>query len=63
MTRVQSLSPAGISVVEQDFTQNWDFIQSVFFTTTILTTIGYGHIAPVTTLGILKYCNSRASRP
>ena len=39
---------AGIDVVEQNFTTNWDFIGSVFFTTTILTTIGYGHIAPET---------------
>ena len=44
---------AGISVEDKNFsfTQSWDFIQSVFFTTTILTTIGYGHIAPVTTPG------------
>jgi len=42
---------AGIDVVEQNYTVSWDFIQSVFFTTTILTTIGYGHIAPVTIPG------------
>ena len=39
---------AGVDVVEQNYTLSWDFIGSVFFTTTILTTIGYGHIAPVT---------------
>ena len=37
--------------LDQNFTVSWDFIQSVFFTTTILTTIGYGHIAPVTGAG------------
>ena len=39
---------AGVSVVDQNFTVSWDFIQSVFFSTTILTTIGYGNISPVT---------------
>ena len=39
---------AGISLVDQSFTESWDFVQSVFFTTTILTTIGYGNISPVT---------------
>ena len=39
---------AGISVVDQSFTESWDFVQSVFFSTTILTTIGYGNISPVT---------------
>ena len=31
---------AGINIVEQDFNINWDYLQSVFFSTTILTTIG-----------------------
>ena len=31
---------AGINIVEQDFKINWDYLQSVFFSTTILTTIG-----------------------
>ena len=44
---------AGVSVVDQNFTVSWDFIQSVFFTTTILTTIGYGNISPVTFPGRL----------
>ena len=44
---------AGIDVVSQDFTIRWNYLQSVFFSTTILTTIGYGNIAPVTALGRL----------
>ena len=44
---------AGISLVDQSFTESWDFVQSVFFTTTILTTIGYGNISPVTFPGRL----------
>ena len=42
---------AGVDVVSQDFTISWNYLQSVFFSTTILTTIGYGNIAPVTTPG------------
>ena len=42
---------AGVDVVSQDFTVSWNYLQSVFFSTTILTTIGYGNIAPVTTPG------------
>ena len=33
---------AGINIVTQNYTQNWDYLQSVFFSTTILTTIGPG---------------------
>jgi len=43
----------GIDVASQDYTVSWDYVQSVFFTTTILTTIGYGNIAPVTFAGRL----------
>ena len=31
---------AGINIVTQNYTENWDYLQSVFFSTTILTTIG-----------------------
>ena len=31
---------AGINIVTMNYTQNWDYLQSVFFSTTILTTIG-----------------------
>lgn len=43
----------GIDVLTQDFTVSWDYVQSIFFSTTILTTIGYGNIAPVTFAGRL----------
>jgi len=43
----------GINVLTQDFTVSWDYVQSIFFSTTILTTIGYGNIAPVTFAGRL----------
>ena len=43
----------GINPQDRNFTISWDFIQSVFFTTTILTTIGYGNISPVTFPGRL----------
>ena len=44
---------AGISAADHNYTVSWDFVQSVFFTTTILTTIGYGNISPVTFPGRL----------
>lgn len=43
----------GIDLTTQEFTANWNYIQSVFFSTTILTTIGYGNIAPGTFAGRL----------
>jgi len=43
----------GIDLTTQEFTANWNYIQSVFFSTTILTTIGYGNIAPDTFAGRL----------
>lgn len=30
---------------------NWDFFNSFFFAITVVTTIGYGHMAPSTTIG------------
>lgn len=68
-TAVSQASTSGLDVVSQEFTINWDYLQSVFFATTILTTIGtlltdyllntdmhflgYGNIAPVTFYGRL----------
>ena len=31
---------AGVDLVGKDFSYNWDYVQSVFFALTILTTIG-----------------------
>ena len=39
-TVVEEAVNNGINVVTQDFTISWNYIQSVFFSTTILTTIG-----------------------
>ena len=36
---VSEAAGAGIDIITQDFTISWDYIQSVFFSTTILTTI------------------------
>lgn len=41
----------GIDMETKDVIYKWSYIQAVFFTSTILTTIGYGNIAPVTTAG------------
>ena len=50
--KVISASMAGgVDVVTQDYDISWTYLQSVFFCTTILTTIGYGNIAPVTLPG------------
>merc|ERR550539_962973 len=43
---VEEASYNGINIVTQDYSINWDYIQAIFFSTTILTTIGYGHFAP-----------------
>ncbi|XP_040569259.1 TWiK family of potassium channels protein 7 isoform X2 [Lepeophtheirus salmonis] len=41
----------GIDLVTKDIQYEWNYIQAVFFSSTILTTIGYGNIAPVGTPG------------
>merc|ERR1719239_909810 len=38
----------GVDLVSKDFSFNWDYIQSCFFSLTILTTIGYGNFAAET---------------
>ena len=39
-TNVALAAAAGVDVVSRDFTVTWDYLQSVFFASTILTTIG-----------------------
>ena len=41
----------GIDVGTKNFPYKWTYIQSIFFASTIITTVGYGHIAPSTTGG------------
>lgn len=53
---IESASSSGIDFVENstDFTQNWKFGgETLFFTFTLLATIGYGHSAPLTENGKL----------
>ncbi|XP_055842722.1 TWiK family of potassium channels protein 9 [Episyrphus balteatus] len=52
---VQEAAEGGLLVVaDKDFPQlyeRWSILQAVFFSSTVLTTIGYGNIVPVTTGG------------
>merc|ERR1712226_1088628 len=48
---VAEVAGEGIDMETKDVIYKWSYIQAVFFTSTILTTIGYGNIAPVTTAG------------
>ncbi|XP_041476337.1 potassium channel subfamily K member 15-like [Lytechinus variegatus] len=41
----------GVVMDKDEFSAKWNFYGAMFFATTILTTIGYGNIAPVTTGG------------
>ena len=44
----------GISVLDNDaYEQNWSLGQSFLFTVSVVTTIGYGHITPITQIGKL----------
>lgn len=43
----------GIVVIQNisDVRNKWDFGESIFFATTLITTIGYGHVTPLSTFG------------
>lgn len=47
LARTLEASNYGVTVLGNNTDANWDFISSFFFTSTVLTTTGYGHSVPL----------------
>ncbi|XP_035714438.1 TWiK family of potassium channels protein 7 isoform X2 [Folsomia candida] len=48
---IEEVTSEGMSVLNPEVKSDWDYIQSAFFASTVLTTIGYGNMAPKTHSG------------